>query len=218
IETASTGTLFLDEIGDMSLPVQAKVLRVLQEKTIRRVGGTDDIPVDVRIIAATNKNLEEAIAQGRFREDLFYRLNVLPITLPPLRERKEDIPGLVNHFLLEMPKKIQIAPEVLPLLMEYPWPGNVRELHSIIIRAAILSKNERITPDELPAEISKRRQPSGNSLWELPDMGIVFEDLERNLLAQALQKTDGNMTAAAKLLGMSYRAFRYRANNFGLQA
>jgi two-component system, NtrC family, response regulator AtoC len=217
IEAASGGTLFLDEVADMSQSTQAKILRTLQEKTIRRVGGTEDIEVDIRIIAATNKNLESAISNGEFRQDLFYRLNIVPIYIPALRERKEDIPELINHFLRRFGQVKTIDENAMNALLQYSWPGNVRELEAAIERIAVFSRDTVIKSDDLPAEISKSPLNSANTPWDLPDDGIVFEDLERDLLSKALAKTNGNMINAAKLLGMTYRAFRYRANSFGLR-
>jgi two-component system response regulator AtoC len=217
IETATSGTLFLDEVADMSANSQAKLLRVLQERQIRRVGGTEDIPVDIRIITATNRDLEDVIKQGKFREDLFYRINVVPITIPPLRERKEDIPVLIDHFFLKLGRKKEIDEETLSLLMQHNWPGNVRELEALIERITIFSRSDRITVNDLPPELSGKKLAVKRMQWELPENGIIFEDLERNFILKALEKSNGNMVNAAKLLGMSYRAFRYRAINYGLR-
>jgi DNA-binding NtrC family response regulator len=219
IESATGGTLFLDEVGDMSLSTQAKILRVLQEKQIRRVGGIKNIPVNIRIIAATNKNLEEAIKNKTFREDLFYRLNIIPINIPPLRERKEDIEPLINFFLKRSGKSKKIEKEALDLLIEYPWPGNVRELEAVIERVSILSTDEIIKKEDLPHEIRQINSTNIelNSSFTLPQNGIVFEELEKNLILQALQRSKGVLTDAAKLLGMSYRTFQYRAEKFGLK-
>jgi len=219
IESATGGTLFLDEVGDMSLSTQAKILRVLQEKQIRRVGGIKNIPVNIRIIAATNKNLEEAIKNKTFREDLFYRLNIIPINIPPLRERKEDIEPLINFFLKRSGKSKKIEKEALDLLIEYPWPGNVRELEAVIERVSILSTDEIIKKEDLPHEIRQINSTNIelNSSFTLPQNGIVFEELEKNLILQALQRSKGVMADAAKLLGMSYRTFQYRAEKFGLK-
>jgi transcriptional regulator with PAS, ATPase and Fis domain len=217
IEAASGGTLFLDEVADLSQSTQAKVLRALQERKVRRVGGTEDIQVDIRIIAATNKNLEQAVADGQFRQDLFYRLNVVPIIIPPLRERKEDIPALIEHFLKKFGQRKVVDEEAMAAFCKYSWPGNVRELEAAIERIAVFSRNATIGLADLPAEISKFPTQQGNSSWNIPEDGLVFKDIERDILAKALSKANGNMTAAAKLLGMSYRAFRYRANEFGLR-
>jgi DNA-binding NtrC family response regulator len=219
IEAAHGGTLFLDEVGDMSISTQAKLLRVLQEREIRRVGGTATIPVDIRVIAATHKDLAEGIRNGSFREDLFYRLNVIPIVIPPLRDRKDDIPALIRHFLSRSPRPKQIEPEALHLLSRYDWPGNVRELQAVIERVSVLTKGQEITPADLPFELRDegRRTAMAQGEFEIPPEGIVFETWERNLLAQALARTQGNMAEAAKLLGMTYRTFQYRAMKFGLK-
>jgi DNA-binding NtrC family response regulator len=217
IEAANGGTLFLDELADMSLSTQAKLLRTLQERTIRRVGGTEDIRIDIRIVAATNKNLEDAVIAGSFRQDLFYRLNVVPILIPPLRNRKEDIAALVQLFLKQFGLRKNITDNAMRYLLQYAWPGNVRELEATIERISIFSRNEQIEVSDLPPEITHTNILSDNPQLDIPDKGIVFEDIERKLLARALAKANGKMTIAAKLLGMSYRAFRYRANSFGLR-
>jgi two-component system response regulator PilR (NtrC family) len=217
IESVSGGTLFLDEIGDMSPNTQAKVLRVIQEKRIRRVGGNEDVAVDIRIITASNKDLKEAIRQGKFREDLFYRINVIPITIPPLRERKKDIPVLINHFFSKMGRKKELDREAMSVLLDYDWPGNVRELEALVERIAVFHKSGNVSVDDLPTDLSNRKPSESRSPWVLPEKGIIFEDLEKQLIAKALEKTNGNMMNAAKLLGMSYRAFRYRAIAFGLR-
>ena len=218
IESASSSTLFLDEVADMSLSTQAKLLRVLQEKEIRRVGGTKNIPVDIRIISATNKNLEEAIKLGSFRDDLFYRLNIIPVTIPPLRDRREDITALVNFFINRSGRPKTIEPKAMELLTDYKWLGNVRELEAVMERISVLSSNDVITVDDLPSEL-KRPLETGFTLpmWKLPKEGIVFEELERGILLQALQKSNGIMADAAKLLGMTYRTFQYRAEKFGIK-
>ena len=220
IESASGSTLFLDEAADMSLSTQAKLLRVLQEKEIRRVGGTKNIPVDIRIISATNKNLEEAIRQGTFRDDLFYRLNIIPITIPPLRERKDDIEALVHFFINRSGRPKTIDAQALQFLKDYKWMGNVRELEAVMERISVLSSSEIITLNELPAELRNSALASPDhsiASLELPKEGIVFEELERDLLIQALRRSDGIMAEAAKLLGMTYRTFQYRAEKFGIK-
>jgi DNA-binding NtrC family response regulator len=218
IESASGSTLFLDEVADMSLSTQAKLLRVLQEKEIRRVGGTKNIPVDIRIISATNKNLEEAIKQGSFRDDLFYRLNIIPVTIPPLRERREDITALVNFFINRSGRPKTIEPKAMDLLTGYKWLGNVRELEAVMERISVLSSNDVITVDDLPIELKRPLEaPFAMPSWELPREGIVFEEMERGILLQALQKSNGIMADAAKLLGMTYRTFQYRAEKFGIK-
>jgi DNA-binding NtrC family response regulator len=226
IESAHGGTLFLDEVGDMSLSTQAKLLRVLQEREIRRVGGTAMIPIDIRVIAATHKDLAECIRQGTFREDLFYRLNVIPIVIPPLRDRKEDIPALIGHFLSQFPRTKTMGPQALGLLIAYDWPGNVRELQAVMERVCVLTKGREIGAADLPVEIrepgglSGSNVPAGESgpgTFDIPAGGLVFEDLERRLLTQALLRSMGNMAEAAKFLGMTYRTFQYRALKFGLK-
>jgi len=218
IETAGQSTLFLDEVADMSLNTQAKLLRTLQEKEVRRVGETCAIPVDMRVIAATNKNLEEAIKKGSFRDDFFYRLNVIPIFIPPLRERTADIPALVNFFLSRRSKTKRIAPEAMEKLTHYPWPGNVRELEAVMERTIILSATETIETSDLPLEIQRPGTAENMSSQEpsLPDGGIVFEEWERSMLQKALERADGNVAEAARLLGMTYRTFQYRAQKFGM--
>jgi DNA-binding NtrC family response regulator len=218
IESASGGTLFLDEIGDMSPSIQTKILRVIQEKEIRRVGSTQSFKVDVRIIAATHRNLEEAISQGQFREDLYYRLNIIPIVIPPLRERREDIAVLAHHFLEKGNRKKSIEPEAIDALAEYDWPGNVRELEAVMERVSILTPHQTIRETDIARELRTfhRPQNGGDSSFTLPSGGVVFEDVEHHLLKQAMDRTGANMTEAAKLLGMSYRTFRYRALKFGI--
>jgi two-component system, NtrC family, response regulator PilR len=220
-EIADGGSIFLDEIAEMPTSLQAKLLRVLENGTFRRIGGTTDIKVDVRIISATNKDLKEEIAIGRFREDLYYRLNVVPVVMPPLRERKEDIPLLISHFLnrtSDNPKKI--TPEAMRLLIDYTWKGNVRELENVIERVALLTEKEEITPSNLPAEIIAQGRADLKSVAELTDEGIDLEqlivDLEKNYLLKALEKTDGIKTDAAKLLGLSFRSFRHRLQKYGI--
>jgi two-component system response regulator PilR (NtrC family) len=212
-EIADGGSILLDEIGEMPHNLQAKLLRVLENGTFRRIGGTTDVRVDVRIISATNKDLKDEIAGGRFREDLYYRLNVIPINLPPLRERKEDIPLLIDHFLRKTsPDPKRISPEAMKLLIDYPWKGNVRELENIIERSALLTDKEEIAPDDLPAEIS------GYSSLELTAEGIdidkIIGDLEKKYLLKALEKTHGVKTDAAKLLKLSFRSFRHRLHKY----
>jgi DNA-binding NtrC family response regulator len=218
IEVASGSTLFLDEVADMSLSTQAKLLRVLQEREIRRVGGTKTIPVDLRIIAATNKNLEEAIKQGTFRDDFFYRLNIIPITIPPLRERGEDIEALVNYFISRSGKPKTVEPDAMKLIREYSWHGNVRELEAVMERITVLSTNNVVSVDDLPIELDQSHvSVSCSSTCELPKEGIIFEEWEKSMLSQALARSNGIMADAAKLLGMTYRTFQYRAEKFGLK-
>jgi DNA-binding NtrC family response regulator len=229
VERASGGTLFLDEIGDMPLDLQAKLLRLLEERRIRRVGGVEDIPVDLRVIAATNRNLETSVEEGGFRAELYYRLHVLPIHLPPLRERHGDVPHLARFFLdglnREMGKQVRsISDDALVCLEGYPWPGNVRELRNVIERAHILSEDACIEVSDLPAEV-RCRQPllrngaaaeEGAGGLSLPAEGIDLEELERRLLEEALERTQGNQTKAAALLSLGRDALRYRMKKFGL--
>jgi len=220
-EIADGGSVFLDEIAEMPTSLQAKLLRVLENGTFRRIGGTTDIKVDVRVISATNKELNEEIATGRFREDLYYRLNVVPVLMPPLRERKEDIPLLINHFLsktADSPKKI--TPEAMTLLIDYSWKGNVRELENVIERTALLTEKEEITPANLPPEIITQSRSDLKSIAELTEEGIDLEqlivDIEKDYLLKALEKTDGVKTDAAKLLRLSFRSFRHRLQKYGI--
>ncbi|MEK7468595.1 MAG: sigma-54 dependent transcriptional regulator [Planctomycetota bacterium] len=222
-ELANGGTLFLDEIGDMSPTLQSKVLRALEEKAFRRIGGTVDIKVDVRVIAATNKDLEKGIAEGRFREDLYYRLNIITILVPPLRAKKEDVPLLVGHFLKRFSEEFrkdtrELTKEAMDKLMSYDWPGNVRELKNSIERAVLLGQGTTIGADDL---VLGRPGPAaagdeGARLLKLPSKGIVLEDLEKDLVMQALDRTAGNQTRAADLLGITRDQIRYRMEKFGL--
>jgi len=221
-EQAQGGTLLLDEVGDLPLTMQAKILRAIQEKTIRRVGGNASLEVDLRIVAATNRDLALLMKEGRFREDLYYRLNVLPIYLPPLRNRVTDIPELVEHFLRRFAREAGKAPPLMPretlsLLMRYRWPGNVRQLESVIERAVLLTEDDRIPPGLLPAEVRENVSAS-TSQFEIviPDEGISLEALERELLEKAVQKSGGTLTRAARLLGISYRTLQYRLEKFGI--
>ena len=225
-EVADEGTIFLDEISELPLLMQVKLLRVLQDKEFKRVGGTEDIRVDVRIISATNKDLEEGVKEKRFREDLFYRLNVIQIKLPPLRDRKEDVQILANHFLKkyseELNKNIaKISPEALPILLNYEYPGNVRELQNIIERAVALESNQELTAHNLSSYLNE--QPllrKGPIDIEIPNEGIdlekMVEDLERTLLLKALDKTKGIKKKAAELLHINFRSMRYRLEKYGL--
>ncbi len=216
-ELADGGTLFLDEIGDISPAIQVKLLRVLQEKTFEHLGGTKTIKVDVRIVGATNRDLQEAIADQTFREDLYYRLNVVPITVPPLRDRKEDIPLLVAHFLEKFGSKRKVSTDAMNLLLAYEWPGNIRELENTIERAIILGTGDAITPDQLPGELRGRRPEGQHPVSvELPEEGVVLEDLERDLVKQALRRTSNNEAKAARLLGISRHELLYRMEQYGL--
>jgi DNA-binding NtrC family response regulator len=216
-ETAAGGTVFLDEIGEMTPGLQAKLLRFLEDKTFKRVGGLQDIRVDVRVVAATNRNLEEEVKGGKFREDLFYRLHVMPIVLPPLRERAGDIPLLANHYIdrynREFRKRVRgLTPEAMALLEQHRWPGNIRELRNVIERAMLLLEDEWIRPDDVAALV----RPVISARFRLPAEGVVLEDVERQLLVQALERAGGNQTHAGHLLGINRDQVRYRIEKFGL--
>jgi len=222
LEEANGGTVFLDEIGDMTLYLQSKLLRFLEEKTFHRVGGSRDIRVDVRVIAATNKELRKLVAEGAFREDLYFRLKVLPIHLPPLRERAGDIPLLVEHFVAEynreFKKKVQgVTPAVLRQLEEYEWPGNIRELKNTIERAMILGTGDLIDSKDIPMDlIDEKRREGGDtgSVLRLTKKGVDLEALEEDLVRQALALTRGNQTRAGRLLGLNRDQIRYRVEKF----
>lgn len=221
-ESANGGTLFLDEIGDMGIGLQARLLRAIQEREIRRVGGKDNIKIDVRIISATNKNLEGEIKEGRFREDLYYRLNVIAFRIPPLRERMGDLPELVSFFISKynrsLGKKINgISDNALNLLLNYSWPGNVRQLESVIERAVLLTDVSTIEMDTLPPEISNKPIQIGKIDFDIPNDGISFEELEREVLLKAMRKSNWIIAKAAQLLDMSYRTLQYRLNKFGIK-
>ncbi len=221
-EIADRGTLFLDEIGELDVGMQAKLLRALQERKIRRVGGTHEMNVDVRVIAATNRDLRAMVADGRFRDDLYYRINVLSIDVPPLRERREDIPVLIDFFLKKHTKNTSrlitgLTADTRKLMMEYSWPGNVRQLESAIERAILLSEGDLITPEDLPTELRQEVGPASEGAFKLPAEGINFEDVERNLITQAMEQTDYNITKAAKLLGLTFRTLQYRLEKFGIK-
>jgi len=221
-EIADRGTLFLDEIGELDVGMQAKLLRALQERKIRRVGGTHEISVDVRVIAATNRDLRAMVADGRFRDDLYYRINVLSIDVPPLRERREDIPVLIDFFLKKHTKNTSrfiagLTSETKKLMNEYSWPGNVRQLESAIERAILLSEGDLITVEDLPTEVRQEVGPASDSAFKLPAEGINFEDVERGLITQAMEQTDYNITKAAKLLGLTFRTLQYRLEKFGIK-
>ena len=218
LESADGGTVFLDEIGEMVPALQAKLLRFLEEKAFKRVGGSADVRVDVRVIAATNRDLEDAVKQGRFREDLYYRLNVMQIVLPPLRERSSDVPPLVTYYIdvfnREFKKQVRGAtPEAMELLKAYRWPGNVRELRNAVERAMLLTEGEWLTGDALP--LSNDRASTARTM-ALPEEGVSLETLERELVKQALRRTGGNQTKAATLFGLNRDQIRYRIEKFGL--
>jgi len=220
LETADGGTVFLDEIGEMVPGLQAKLLRFLEEKTFKRVGGSVDIHVDVRVIAATNRKLEEEVRAGRFREDLFYRLNVLPIVLPPLRDRSDDIPLLVEFYIdsynTEFKKRVRgVAPDATKRLQSHGWPGNIRELRNTVERAMLLSENDVLQSDDFA--IGGASSVRLGDRVELPPNGIDLEQLERSLVVQALERTQWNQTRAAGLLGLNRDQIRYRIEKFHLE-
>jgi two-component system response regulator PilR (NtrC family) len=224
-ETADGGTLLLDEVGELPAALQVKLLRVLQERTIRRVGGTSDRRVDVRILAATNRRLEEEVAAGRFREDLYYRLNVIQIALPPLRERLEDVPLLVQHFVdkysRELGKPIrEVREDALRRLLSHSYPGNVRELENLIERAVALSKDGVIGEEALPPQLLRPPEPVATERVSLAgvDLEALVNEYERGLLLEALRRSRGVKKRAAQLLGISFRSFRYRLEKLGLDA
>ncbi|UCF32133.1 MAG: sigma-54-dependent Fis family transcriptional regulator [bacterium] len=216
---ADGGTLFLDEIAEMSLVLQAKLLRVIQSKAFERVGGAETIIVDVRLIVATNRDLEEEVREGRFREDLYYRLNVIPIVLPPLRERREDIPLLAKHFLDRIADRNRkdirgFAPQAMDLLVRNQWKGNIRELENVVERAVIMARGDIIRPEDLPGHIQSDR--GEEAMGVIP--GRPLSDLEREAIIKTLELTGGNRTEAAKLLGISRRTLQYKLKEYGITA
>ncbi|MHB1017394.1 MAG: sigma-54-dependent transcriptional regulator [Coriobacteriia bacterium] len=218
-EMANGGTLFLDEIGDITPAVQVKLLRVLQERTFERLGGTRSIEVDVRVVAATNRDLQQLIADGTFREDLFYRLNVVPATIPPLRKRTADIPPLVAHFMDKFRAGTRtISPKAMEALVAYQWPGNVRELENTIERITILSHGDVIEAEDLPAEVRSGVGivEAGSRCFILPEEGIDLEETELDLVKQALERSGGSTPKAAKLLGLTTRTLEARMERYGL--
>ncbi len=222
-EIADGGTLFLDEIGELDISLQAKILRALQEKQIRRVGATRELNVDVRVVAATNRDLLKMTQEGSFREDLYYRLNVLSIEIPPLRMRRSDVALLMDYFIKKHTRntnrKINLSGEAKRLLEDYSYPGNVRQLESAIERAILLCENDTITLDDLPPEMTQgsRSTASSNDLFKLPPEGVNFEDVERSLIMQAMDRTDNNITKSARLLGLTFRTLQYRLEKFGFK-
>ncbi len=217
---AHGGILFLDEVGELPQELQPKLLRVLQEKKVVAVGDTKETSVDARVVAATNRQLRQEVASGRFREDLFYRLNVVPLNMPPLRQRREDIPMLLEHFILETTRKHHVDRPEFPSqltrrLLDHGWPGNVRELANTIERLVLLSEDGSASMDDLPQNFEVEDKSEGN--YQLPAAGISWDALERDFLGQALQQSHGNRTRAAALLGMPYRAFLYRLEKYELK-
>ncbi len=218
-EAAAAGTLFLDEIGELPLPLQPKLLRVLSDGRFTRVGGVAEVATDVRVVAATNRDLAEEVSAGRFREDLYYRLAVVPLRLPALRERREDLPALVEHLADRAQRRHGVSVEPFPAavlrrLMDYSWPGNVRELANAVERLILLAEDGRVRAEDLPAELDAA--PRGAGGFRLPAEGLAWEEHEKNCLRQALELATGNRARAARLLDLPYKAFLYRLEKHGL--
>jgi two-component system response regulator PilR (NtrC family) len=228
VEAAHGGTLFLDEVGEIPLSIQAKLLRFLQEREFRRVGGNEGRRVDVRVLAASNRNLENEMEEGRFREDLYYRLNVIRIKIPPLREREEDIPLLVDHFLMkfahEQGKDIRkVSSLAMRVLCSYAYPGNVRELENTIERCVTLEQSDQLTAEHLPAKLIEQAESVGSpSLLDIPPDGIdlnrATDEVERKYISRALKITGGNRARTARLLGITLRSLRYRLLKLGMES
>jgi len=218
-ELAGGGTLFLDEIGELRTDLQAKILRALQERQVDRVGGSRPIPVDVRVIAATNKEVEQAVQDGSFREDLYYRLSVITLTMPPLRERRDDIPLLTGHFLKKFNPGVDVRVDdgAMAALSGYGWPGNVRELENVIQRASVLRRGGTVTAADLPEKLKQEKMSVQNIILNLPDEGISLEELEKNLIVKALEKHKGNQTRAAEYLGITRPTLIYRMEKYGIR-
>ena len=228
LELADGGTVFLDEIGDMGLVLQAKMLRFLEEKTFRRVGGSRDLRVDVRVIAATNKNLEKAVREGAFREDLYYRLNVVPVSIPALQERLEDVPDLVQHFIVQFNREFKrnvqgVTPEAMECLIRYQWPGNIRELKNVVERVMILGEKPWLDLTDLPEELVQRTglgeehgESAATETSSAPGNGTSLKAMEHSMVSSALERAGGNQSQAARLLGISRDALRYKMKKFGL--
>lgn len=226
-EQAQGGTLLLDEISEMPLGLQAKLLRVLQEREVERIGGRATLALDVRVLATTNRRLRAEVTAARFREDLYYRLNVLSIELPALRERRSDIPVLIDYFVAKhtrgTKRSITIDAAARETMENYSYPGNVRQLESAIERAILLCEDDTVTRDDLPPEMTERSgsaaaasvQAQSAASFVLPEDGVNFEDVERSLIMQAMERTDSNITKAAKLLGLTFRTLQYRLEKFG---
>lgn len=219
-ELADGGTIFLDEIGDISPSIQLKLLRVLQERALERVGGEDTLEVDVRVVTATNKDIKKEVSEGRFREDLFYRLHIIPLVLPPLRDRRGDVPALVEHFIEKLATRTrstvtEISPEAMAILQSYPFPGNVRELENIIEQSLVFAEGEQIHPDDLPAFVT---QNSRGDVLEIPrgdrTLPEILEDLERQLIIRAFRNAEGVKTETARLLGIKTSALYYKLDKY----
>lgn len=221
-EQADTGTVFLDEIGDVPLPVQVKLLRILQEREFERLGSNKTRHIDVRVLAATNVDLRAALEEGTFREDLYYRLNVLPIDIPPLRERKEDIPFLAEHFVRKLAKDIgspvqSISEGAIQRLSQYYWPGNVRELENVIERSMVLASGNTLEADDIRLDVEAKARPASAGDSFLPE-GTTLEQHEQSIIREALKRANGNKSQAARLLGLTRNALRYRLSQMGLES
>jgi DNA-binding NtrC family response regulator len=224
-EVAAGGTLLLDELGEMKLSLQSKLLRVLEERVVRRIGGQEEIPVDVTVIATTNRDLSAAVEKGEFRMDLYYRLNAFSLHVPPLRERREDIPVLAKHFLASFAKEYNksiegFSAEAEDLMIAYKWPGNVRELKNVVRGMVVLQETRVIMPEHLPLEVvgpAIRQERGRQDKFVLPVEGISLDEFEKDLILQALERAEHNKTKAAKLLNISYDSFRYQLKKFGLE-
>jgi transcriptional regulator with GAF, ATPase, and Fis domain len=225
-EQADGGTVMLDEIGDVPPAIQVKLLRVLQERELERLGSNKTRSVDVRVIAATNVDLRRAIEEGNFREDLYYRLNVFPLTIPPLRERREDIPPLAEYFLRKFRAELgspveRISPEAMRKLVDYDWPGNVREIENVIERGLVLATSDALQPEDIRLDFAPRRSApatnGGSGAGEFLAEGTTLEEHERQLIREALKRANGNKSQAARLLGLTRNALRYRLTQMGLE-
>ena len=221
-DLADKGTIFLDEIGDMSLKTQAKVLRILQEQTFERVGGVEQIKVDVRVIAATNKNLREQITKGAFREDLFYRLNVIPFQIIPLRERTEDIPLFVAHFIKEFSGEtsrgmMSVTDEAMALFVRYAWPGNVRELKNLMERLVIMTPGNVITPDDIPSYITGASPPRPTDLFKSNVLKEARREFEREFIIRKLKEFGGNISKTAEAIGIERTHLHRKIRSYGLE-
>jgi transcriptional regulator with GAF, ATPase, and Fis domain len=215
-ESAHSGTIFLDEIGDMPLTTQGKLLRVLQEKEFERVGGTKTIKVDVRFIIATNKNLPDMVRKGQFRDDLYYRINVFSINLPPLRERREDIPYLVDYFLSQNSKGVKISPLALQMIVAYSWPGNIRELKNTIERAAVLTETGTIEPAHLALQVAGIITADADQAMDAFTVDDRLDEVEKGLIIEALTRTGGVQVKAAEILGINQRSLWHRIKKHGI--
>jgi transcriptional regulator with PAS, ATPase and Fis domain len=221
-EQADTGTVFLDEIGDVPASVQVKLLRILQEREFERLGSNKTRHIDVRVLAATNVDLRAALEQGTFREDLYYRLNVMPINIPPLRERKEDIPYLAEHLVNKLSKDLGspvtgISEGAVERLMAYHWPGNVRELENVLERSMVLSSGPVLQPEEIRLDLQPRSKPQAAGDHFLPE-GMTLDEYEQSIIREALKRANGNKSQAARLLGLTRNALRYRLTQMGMEA